>query len=246
MPVCSCASLEHRPPLRQHRADAARGSPLASTRWNARVSRHVAFGQPRDRPVALRRGEEAVELVAAARGNRGGTTHAISRLAPTREGDVVVEVDVARDGRGERADDRVADRRRRTTCGDQARRRRQIQRRGSARPDAPPPAPRPPASSARALEIGDGFAVEIAPARRLEAVAVVDQHRLDAVVAGVQSTFGGPHRLRARRRRRRGDGGRRGARTPGRAGSRGRNNPPAPMCACRARRRRSARPSSRR
>ena len=137
--------------------------------------------------------------------------------------DLEVEVDVARERGGERADDRVADgavRNLRDERGDGRQRQRfpadarmRVARGGDV------------GLEARIRDERDGLAIEIAPVRRLVAVAVVDQHRLGGRDSGRPQHVG----RRLARGRFAGFAGAAAAAVSVEDG--GRYNPPAPMCA---------------
>ena len=126
-------------------------------------------------------GEEAIEIGQQRRKpGRDDPRHVA--LGSGGERDVVIEVNVACRGRGQRTDDRVADGAV-GHLGEEPGRRGQIQamemhgrmgggKRGDIRVEA------------GAFEIGDRLALEILPGRRLVAVEVVDELRFDRVIAG--------------------------------------------------------------
>ena len=183
MPLFSWASWNSVQVLRQHRAHALLQHAGVDALDLARV-RQVAVGEAGERAVASQtrsRARKAVELlpqiVEARRHGPGDLA-----LAAGGKRDLEVEVDVARERGGERADDRVADGAVRN-LGDERGDGRQRQRFPA---DARMRVARGGdlGLEARIRDERDGLAVEIAPVRRLVAVAVVDQHRLGGRDAG--------------------------------------------------------------
>ncbi len=154
--------VEERAPLRQLGAHVLLQRAGIDALELARV-RHVALDQPADRPVALRAGEKAVEVVAKPREPRRHRPRQLA-LHAQRKRDLVIDVDAARGGRGQRSHDRVID----GAVGnlrDQPGGRRQVERpeldarmRGAHVRDVG-------GQSAR-VDVGNAGPVEIAPARQ--------------------------------------------------------------------------------
>jgi hypothetical protein len=168
--------VEQRPVMREHRAHALLQQ-LGVDALDLRGVRHVTVGELRERAIAAKARDEAIEIPAQVReARRHGPRDVACR--PGRKGDVEIEIDVAHERGSERIDDRVADSAVRD-LRDEGRHRRQ-------REGIPmDPGMRGARGGDFRLESGvgnegDAGAVEVAPFRGFVAVPVVDQHGLGA------------------------------------------------------------------